>query len=107
MAKRAIETGALSGKLYTKATEEESREKAILSEEEKERRAERRSTIDKIVFNDGEKNKQISAKVNDKLYKAFTQINKIQGLSNNSAMNMLMIKYVRENREILEKDSIY
>ena len=55
-----------------------------------------------------EKDKQISAKVNVKMYNAFTTINKMQGISNNSALNMLMAKYVRENRSLLEEsDSIY
>lgn len=63
---------------------------------------EKKSTVDQIITDDGSKNKQISAKVNENMYEAFTMINKLQGLSNNSALNMLIAKYVRENKEILE-----
>ena len=52
-----------------------------------------------------QKNKQISAKVNEKVYNIFTAINQRQGLSNNSALNMILTKYVRENIGILEEDN--
>ena len=51
----------------------------------------------------GNKDKQISAKVNKNMYEKFTMINQAQGLSNNSALNMIIIKYVRENEDILKK----
>ena len=50
------------------------------------------------------KDKQISAKVNEKVYGLFTQINKAQGISNNSALNMIINKYVRENKGILNEN---
>lgn len=50
------------------------------------------------------KDKQISAKVNAGTYAAFTKINEAQGMSNNSVLNMLISKYVRENREIIEEE---
>lgn len=53
------------------------------------------------IADNGGKNKQISAKVNAKTYDIFTQINQMQGLSNNSALNMIITKYVRENKGIL------
>lgn len=53
---------------------------------------------------DGSKDKQISAKVNDRVYGLFTQINKAQGISNNSALNMLISRYVRENKGILDEE---
>lgn len=56
-----------------------------------------------IADNSG-KDKQISAKVNLKVYGLFTQINKAQGISNNSALNMLISRYVRENKGILDDD---
>ena len=49
------------------------------------------------------KDKQISAKVNEKSWENFTKINKVQGLSNNSALNMIINKYVRENKGIIEE----
>ena len=48
------------------------------------------------------KDKQISAKVNKEMYEKFTMINKVQGLSNNSALNMIMSQYVRDNEEIIK-----
>ncbi len=56
------------------------------------------------IADDRGKNKQISAKVNEKLYNIFTEINQKQGLSNNSAINMILTKYVREYKGILEDD---
>lgn len=77
----------------------ENREK---EEFENKSQEEKKSTVDQIITDDGSKNKQISAKVNGNIYEAFTMINRLQGLSNNSALNMLIAKYVRENKEILD-----
>lgn len=78
--------------------------------EEKEQQKEKNSIVKKpveqIISKDGAKDKQISAKVNMKMYNAFTTINKAQGISNNSALNMLIAKYVRENRVILDEENI-
>ena len=38
------------------------------------------------------------------VFNAFTRINRIQGLSHNSAINMLINKYVRENKSLLSED---
>ena len=65
--------------------------------------AKERKTVEKIISRTGAKDKQISAKVNMKMYNDFTEINRLQGLSNNSALNMLISKYVRENRNLLEE----
>ena len=67
------------------------------------RNSNKKKPIEQIISKDGMKDKQISAKVNLKMYNEFTAINKIQGLSNNSALNMLISKYVRENRSILDE----
>lgn len=48
------------------------------------------------------KNKMISAKVNDQLYAQFTEINKAYGISNNSALNMLIATYVKDKKDILD-----
>lgn len=81
----------------------ESREKEEFEDKvREEKKIEKKSTVDQIISDDGSKNKQISAKVNGNIYEAFTMINRLQGLSNNSALNMLIAKYVRENKEILE-----
>lgn len=66
----------------------------------------KKAPVEKIISKDGAKDKQISAKVNMKMYNAFTTINKTQGVSNNSALNMLIAKYVRENRFILDEEDM-
>ncbi len=48
------------------------------------------------------KNKMISVKLNDQLYAQFTEVNKAYGISNNSAINMLIATYVKERKDILE-----
>ena len=79
----------------------------VKEEQEKENsNATKKAPVERIISRDGAKDKQISAKVNMKIYSAFTTINKLQGISNNSALNMLITKYVRENKEILEEDNL-
>jgi len=70
----------------------------------KEKSEVKKKPVEQIISREGAKDKQISAKVNMKMYNAFTTINKMQGISNNSALNMLIAKYVRENRAILDDD---
>ena len=62
------------------------------------------NTVRKLTasLNSGSKDKQISAKVNENVYALFSQINKAQGISNNSALNMIISKYVRENSDLIE-----
>ncbi len=57
--------------------------------------------VNKITHTSTKKNKMVSLKVNDEAYRQFTEINKIQGLSNNSATNMLINRYIRDHRELL------
>ncbi len=64
----------------------------------------KRSPVSRITNDSSAKDKQISAKVNETVYQMFTNINKAQGLSNNSALNMIINKYVRENKGILENE---
>ena len=79
----------------------------VKEEQEKENsNATKKAPVERIISRDRAKDKQISAKVNMKIYSAFTTINKLQGISNNSALNMLITKYVRENKEILEEDNL-
>lgn len=61
------------------------------------------SALHNISSKDGSKDKQISAKVNGSVYATFSAINKAQGISNNSALNMLITKYIRENKDILDE----
>lgn len=63
------------------------KEEMILQEE--------KSVVKKIATPE-KKNKMISASVNVENYEAFTRINKSKGMSNNSALNMLIADYIKE-----------
>ncbi len=62
----------------------------------------KRKALHAISSKDTYKDKQISAKVNSSTYALFTEINKAQGISNNSALNMILTRYIRENKGILD-----
>ena len=79
-------------------TEQEAIREDIKIEQKK-----RKKAVAKIISTDGAKDKQISAKVNEKSWENFTKINKAQGLSNNSDLNMIVNKYIRENMGIIEE----
>lgn len=51
----------------------------------------------------GEKDKMISAAVSSTMYAQFTEINKGFGMSNNSVINMLIAKYVQENKNYFDE----
>ena len=78
--------------MATKRLIDKLQKEELIEEEKKEQEKEnsnvKKTTVEQIVSKDGAKDKQISAKVNMKIYDAFTKINKLQGISNNSALNM-------------------
>ena len=71
--------------------------------EEREARSQTQNkTVKKLTRSDYKvKDKIISAKVYPETWERFTQINKAQGITNNSAINLIISKYIRENEEIL------
>lgn len=48
------------------------------------------------------KDKVVTAKVYPETWADFTAINRAQGMTNNSVINMLISEYVRNKKEILE-----
>ena len=82
---------------------EQVKEQEAVEENVKIEKKKKTTAVAKIVSADGMKDKQISAKVNVKSWDTFTKINKAQGLSNNSTFNMIINKYVRENKGIIEE----
>ena len=62
----------------------------------------KKAIVNKIVSSDSSKDKQISAKINSTVYEQFTKINKTLGVSNNSAINMCITRYIRDNKAILD-----
>lgn len=101
--KKGYDIMATKKRLIDSLQEEELNEE---KEQQKEKNSIVKKPVEQIISKDGAKDKQISAKVNMKMYNAFTTINKAQGISNNSALNMLIAKYVRENRVILDEENI-
>lgn len=47
--------------------------------------------------------RQISAKVNRDTYEKFTEICKLNGMSNNSCLNMIIAEFVREKSHLLSE----
>lgn len=88
---------------YMASLLEQVKEQEAVQENVKIEKNKRKKAVSKIMSNDGMKDKQISAKVNEKSWENFTKINKAQGLSNNSALNMIINKYIRENKGIIEE----
>ena len=103
MLKKGNDIMATKKRLIDSLQEEELNEEKV---QQKEKNSIVKKPVEQIISKDGAKDKQISAKVNMKMYNAFTTINKAQGISNNSALNMLIAKYVRENRVILDEENI-
>lgn len=66
----------------------------------------KKAAVMKITSHDGAKDKAISAKVNSNMYALFTAINREIGLSNNSALNMIISEYVREKKYLLDENDI-
>ena len=82
-------------RLKNKLNEEQ--EKDVMQEKEAAKK------VVKKISGDSEKDKMISAKVNSQTYTQFTKINQLNGMSNNSVINMLITKYVRENKHLLDE----
>ena len=59
-------------------------------------------TAVKKITRSAKKDKQLSIKVSQDVFNRFTAIAKAQGMSNNSAFNMIMTKYIRENADLLD-----
>ena len=69
---------------------------------EKDNKTESKSSyFNTINHRSPDKDKQISAKVNSEVYEKFSQICVKEGLSRNSAINMLINRYVREHSDLI------
>ena len=67
------------------------------------RKTNKMTTVQKITKSNI-KDKVVSAKFNSDMYRRFTEINKAQGITNNSALNMILAKYVKENADFLDEE---
>lgn len=64
---------------------------------------EKKNVVQQIVKDNKRSDmRQISAKVNRITYEKFTEICKLNGMSNNSCLNMIIAEYVREKSSLLE-----
>ncbi len=64
---------------------------------------EKKNVVQQIVKNNKSNDmRQISAKVNRATYEKFTEICRLNGMSNNSCLNMIIAEFVRENSRLLE-----
>ncbi len=94
---------SLLDKVNAQEAEQEKNFKKLPESKSNKKSSQKEAAVNQITHNSSQKDKQISAKVNEATYNMFTQINKAQGLSNNSALNMIINKYVRENKGLLEE----
>lgn len=62
----------------------------------------KKAVVTKIIPKDGAKDKSVSMRINSVTYSIFTDICKVQGLSNNSALNLIISEYVRNNKYLLK-----
>ncbi len=63
---------------------------------------ETKNVVKKIMKNNKRTDvRQISAKVNRDTYEKFTEICKLNGMSNNSCLNMIIAEFVREKSHLL------
>ena len=65
---------------------------------------ETKKVVTKIMKNNKRNDvRQISAKVNRDTYEKFTEICKLNGMSNNSCLNMIIAEFVREKSHLLNE----
>ena len=65
---------------------------------------ETKNVVKKIMKNNKRTDvRQISAKVNRDTYEKFTEICKLNGMSNNSCLNMIIAEFVREKSHLLNE----
>jgi antitoxin component of RelBE/YafQ-DinJ toxin-antitoxin module len=77
-------------------------DKVTEKEEQKTPKAEKKA-VKKIAKNNV-KDKVVSAKFNSDTYKQFSEINTKMGITNNSALNMILAQYVKEHSDWLEEE---
>lgn len=55
------------------------------------------------IISGEQKDKGFSVKTTPTIFNKFTMINQYYGMSNNSVINQLIVKYIRENQGILDE----
>ena len=57
----------------------------------------------KKIMSSSKKDRQLSVKITNEMFNQFTQINKARGMTNNSALNMIMAEYIKDNARWLDQ----
>ena len=103
----------IMGDIAIKNTENKTISKRTVAEKTAEREARKQETvhrenqtIDKIAKKSNSKDKPISARVNGVTYTNFKKICEARGLTSNACLNMLITDFVRENKSILDENSL-
>ena len=65
--------------------------------------AAKRESVNTPIIEEKPAKRQVSALVGAKMWEQFTEINRKNGMTNNSCVNMLIMNFIRENRAILEE----
>lgn len=66
------------------------------------KRVKRPSNMTKSIAGES-KDKGFSVKTTQTIFNDFTRINRYYGMSNNSVLNQLIVKYIRDNKNILDE----
>ena len=64
--------------------------------------AKKKSTAKSVTSAKNGKTKGFSVKTTPEVYDKLTKINRYYGMSTNSVINQLLVKYIRENQSVLD-----
>lgn len=75
-----------------------------VTENENQKNTSKEKTAVKKIAKNNIKDKVVSAKFNSDTYKQFSEINTKMGITNNSALNMILAQYVRDHSDWLDEE---
>ncbi|MBQ1574194.1 MAG: hypothetical protein IIZ78_23970 [Clostridiales bacterium] len=75
-----------------------------VTENENQKNTAKEKTAVKKIAKNNIKDKVVSAKFNSDTYKQFSEINTKMGITNNSALNMILAQYVRDHSDWLDEE---
>lgn len=66
-------------------------------------RTKKKGNTTKVIAGSENKDKGFSVKTTPSTFDKFSRINQYYGMSNNSVINMLITKYIQDNKHILDE----
>ena len=75
-----------------------------VTENENQKNTAKEKTAVKKIAKNNIKDKVVSTKFNSDTYKQFSEINTKMGITNNSALNMILAQYVRDHSDWLDEE---